>query len=293
VRRLIEEALVDAYGQDEQHGAFLVMLDDHVACPFTALVVGEEVEVRGFGDGGEPGRLAVPSAGRGARGRESWRRGPPHRSPARGAPARARSSRSSLAVSAGWTTKATLQRLTVDQPLPGASRPAEGICRLVAERGRYGEEHFVPLTQTHDSLRFERCEHPVREASPDRPARRPECESPHRVRRAPSWTLWARIRVATRRLADLGWGGKGIRMSRHRPPSAQGAAANHPPHQEKVSAQRRIRELEAERNRKRRSLFEAQDEIDRQKEGLISDVEARLRQQVETEPLFTIRWRVE
>ncbi len=61
----------------------------------------------------------------------------------------------------------------------------------------------------------------------------------------------------------------------------------------KVSAQRRIRELEAERNRKRRMLFEAQDEIDRQKESLISDVEARLRQQVETEPLFTIRWRVE
>jgi adenine-specific DNA-methyltransferase len=61
----------------------------------------------------------------------------------------------------------------------------------------------------------------------------------------------------------------------------------------KVAAQRRIRELEAERNRKRRSLFEAQDEVDRQKETLISHVEARLRQQVETEPLFTIRWRVE
>ena len=61
----------------------------------------------------------------------------------------------------------------------------------------------------------------------------------------------------------------------------------------KVAAQRRIRELEAERNRKRRALFEAQDEIDRQKDGLISDVETRLRQQVETEPLFTIRWHVE
>jgi hypothetical protein len=48
LRRLIEEALVDAYGEDEQHGAFLVMLEDRVACPFTALVVGEEVDVRGF-----------------------------------------------------------------------------------------------------------------------------------------------------------------------------------------------------------------------------------------------------
>ena len=62
---------------------------------------------------------------------------------------------------------------------------------------------------------------------------------------------------------------------------------------EKVAAQRRIRDLEAERNRKRRALFDAQDQIDRRKDGLISDVEARLRQQVETEPLFTIRWRVE
>jgi adenine-specific DNA-methyltransferase len=61
----------------------------------------------------------------------------------------------------------------------------------------------------------------------------------------------------------------------------------------KVAAQRRIRALEAGRSRKRRSLFEAQDEIDWQKDALISDVEARLRQQVELEPLFTIRWRVE
>jgi superfamily II DNA or RNA helicase len=61
----------------------------------------------------------------------------------------------------------------------------------------------------------------------------------------------------------------------------------------KVAAQRGIRDLETERNRKRRALFDAQDEIDRRKDGLISDVEARLRQQVETGPLFTIRWRVE
>jgi hypothetical protein len=60
-----------------------------------------------------------------------------------------------------------------------------------------------------------------------------------------------------------------------------------------VTAQRRIRDLETERNRKHRPLLDAQDEIDRRKDRLISDVEARLRQQVETEPLFTIRWRVE
>lgn len=59
LRRLIEEALVDAYGEDEQHGAFLVMLDDHVTCPFRALVVGEEVEVRGFDWAGAPHEIVA------------------------------------------------------------------------------------------------------------------------------------------------------------------------------------------------------------------------------------------
>lgn len=60
LRRLIEQALVDCYTEDEQHGAFLVMLDDHVACPFKARVVGEEVEVRGFDwDGSSQGIVAI------------------------------------------------------------------------------------------------------------------------------------------------------------------------------------------------------------------------------------------
>jgi hypothetical protein len=59
MRRLIEEALVDAYGEDEQHGAFLVMFEDRVPCPFTALVVGEEVEVRGFDWPGPPHEIAA------------------------------------------------------------------------------------------------------------------------------------------------------------------------------------------------------------------------------------------
>ena len=42
----------------------------------------------------------------------------------------------------------------------------------------------------------------------------------------------------------------------------------------------------------RRTLFDAQDEIDRKKESLISEVEGRLQQRVETEPLFMIRWEV-
>jgi hypothetical protein len=59
LRRLIAEALVDAYGEDEQHGAFLAMLEDRVGRPFTALVVGEEVEVRGFDWAGAPHEIVA------------------------------------------------------------------------------------------------------------------------------------------------------------------------------------------------------------------------------------------
>lgn len=61
----------------------------------------------------------------------------------------------------------------------------------------------------------------------------------------------------------------------------------------KVALHRKAKDLESERSKKRRSLFEAQDEIDRRKENLISEVEARLRQSLDTEKLFTVRWRVE
>jgi len=60
LRKLIEEAIVDCYTEDEQHGGFLVMFQDHIACPFRALVVGEEVEVRGFDwDGTPQGIVAI------------------------------------------------------------------------------------------------------------------------------------------------------------------------------------------------------------------------------------------
>jgi hypothetical protein len=60
----------------------------------------------------------------------------------------------------------------------------------------------------------------------------------------------------------------------------------------KVALHRKAKDLEAARSRKRRSLFEAQDEIERRKDGLISGVEAKLRQQVESKRLFTIGWTV-
>lgn len=62
--------------------------------------------------------------------------------------------------------------------------------------------------------------------------------------------------------------------------------------EEKVVLHRRKKDLETERSRKRRELYETQDEIDSKKEQLISEVEARLAQTVERTPLFSLRWSV-
>nr|WP_197549061.1 hypothetical protein [Candidatus Nitrospira inopinata] len=48
----------------------------------------------------------------------------------------------------------------------------------------------------------------------------------------------------------------------------------------------------AERKR-RRALFDAQDEIDRRREQLIAEIEGKLQQQVSSQELFTIRWHVQ
>lgn len=60
----------------------------------------------------------------------------------------------------------------------------------------------------------------------------------------------------------------------------------------KLALHRKVKELEAERSRKRRSLYDAQDEIERKKEVLISQVEEGLKQKLESTHLFTIRWEV-
>lgn len=60
--------------------------------------------------------------------------------------------------------------------------------------------------------------------------------------------------------------------------------------EEKVSAQREIKDMEKKRSELRRNLFLAQDEVDKQKEKIIEDIEARLQQKIETKELFTIRW---
>ncbi len=60
----------------------------------------------------------------------------------------------------------------------------------------------------------------------------------------------------------------------------------------KLALHRKAKALEADRSRKRRVLYDAQDEIDRRKESLITDVEARLKKEESVERLFSIRWTV-
>jgi hypothetical protein len=63
--------------------------------------------------------------------------------------------------------------------------------------------------------------------------------------------------------------------------------------EDKLTGQKNIKSLEGLRNQKRRSLFDAQDEVDKQKADLISQIEGKLEQEVETHPLFVIRWSIQ
>jgi len=58
----------------------------------------------------------------------------------------------------------------------------------------------------------------------------------------------------------------------------------------KVALHKKAKELERQRNDKRRRLFETQDEVDTRKDSLIEDIEQRLKQRTEDVVLFTIRW---
>ncbi len=60
----------------------------------------------------------------------------------------------------------------------------------------------------------------------------------------------------------------------------------------KVELHKKSRDLERRRNDKRRGLFEAQDQVDSQKESLIEQIETRLKQAVQSEELFVIRWKI-
>ena len=63
--------------------------------------------------------------------------------------------------------------------------------------------------------------------------------------------------------------------------------------EEKVEAQRLVKDLEKRRSEKRRNLFEAQDEVDAKKDKFFDEVEQALRQKKESEEiLLTLKWKI-
>ncbi|MBK9452015.1 MAG: DEAD/DEAH box helicase family protein [Bacteroidetes bacterium] len=88
-------------------------------------------------------------------------------------------------------------------------------------------------------------------------------------------TLEAEIREVDRRIKE-----------------ARRAATASLPLKEKLEGQKRVGELEKERNRLRRELFATQDQIDEERDALIADVAGKLEQRVVQEELFLIRWRL-
>ncbi len=88
-------------------------------------------------------------------------------------------------------------------------------------------------------------------------------------------TLEAEIREVDRRIKE-----------------ARRAATASLPLKEKLEGQKRVGELEKERNRLRRELFATQDQIDEERDALIADVAGKLAQRVAQEELFLIRWRL-
>ena len=60
--------------------------------------------------------------------------------------------------------------------------------------------------------------------------------------------------------------------------------------EEKLEGQKQIKALEAQRNEKRRTLFDAQDEVDKQREQFIATIEGKLAQNVSLQSLFRVRW---
>lgn len=71
---------------------------------------------------------------------------------------------------------------------------------------------------------------------------------------------------------------------------ARRAAATALTLEDKLASQKQIKNVEAQRNDKRRSLFEAQDAIDQQREDLIGTIEGKLQQAASNQALFTLRW---
>ncbi len=61
---------------------------------------------------------------------------------------------------------------------------------------------------------------------------------------------------------------------------------------DKLEAQKALKSLETERNRKRRELFDAQDAVDAQRDELIGNIEKQLSQRHSLTPVFVFRWKL-
>lgn len=61
IEAMIEEATVDACGEDEQRTGLLAMLEEHLDLPFATAILGVEVTVRGV-DLTPDGRIVFPCA---------------------------------------------------------------------------------------------------------------------------------------------------------------------------------------------------------------------------------------
>lgn len=62
--------------------------------------------------------------------------------------------------------------------------------------------------------------------------------------------------------------------------------------EEKVKAQRHIKEMEKKRNILRQNLFQAQDEVETRKDNLINEIEKRMQHKININELFLIRWKI-
>jgi hypothetical protein len=63
--------------------------------------------------------------------------------------------------------------------------------------------------------------------------------------------------------------------------------------EQKIELHRQVKELEKTRHERRKSLFEAQDQVDERKEKLLSSTEEKLKQHLERNEIFTINWRLD
>lgn len=60
--------------------------------------------------------------------------------------------------------------------------------------------------------------------------------------------------------------------------------------EEKLAGQKQVKALEVQRNKKRRSLFDSQDEIDERRGRLIEGIEGKLEQKAKMKELFAVGW---